>query len=128
MSIKQIIQHYPATSYFLLTFFISWLGAFLVVSSELVNHEAIPKMDGILMFPVMLIGPAISGIVLTRIADGRKGLQDLFSRIRKTSFNSKWYAALLIPPVVVFIVLFLFSIFVSHVFTPNFFVLGIVFG
>ena len=116
------------TAYFVLTFAISWLGALAVVAPKLLRGEAIPKFSGILMFPVMLLGPVVSGIVLTRLVDGTSGLRDLFSRMRKIRAESQWYAALLIPPVTIFLVLLSLKTFVSPVFAPGRFFIGASFG
>jgi membrane protease YdiL (CAAX protease family) len=128
MRIKQIPQHYPATCYFILTFFISWLGAFLLVAQKLIHGEAISKFDGILMFPIMLMGPFFSGIILTRVVDGKKGLQQLFSKMKNLHFSFKWFTALLLPPLVILFVLIILSGYISPVYSPNFFALGIAFG
>jgi membrane protease YdiL (CAAX protease family) len=80
------------------------------------------------MFPTMLVGPSISGILLTRFFDGPAGLRDLFSRMRRFRFPARWYAALLIPPVFVLGILFLLRTFVSPIYSPNRFWLGLAFG
>ncbi len=80
------------------------------------------------MFPVMLLGPSLAGITLTRIVDGKGGLRDLFSRMRRIQLPPRWYAALLIPPVLVLTVLFCLKTFFSPVFAPNRFFIGIFFG
>lgn len=115
-------------AYFVLTFAISWLGALAVVAPKLLRGQPIPKFSGILMFPVMLLGPVVSGILLTRLVDGSSGLRDLFSRMQKIRVESQWYTALLIPPVTIFLVLFILKTFVSPVFAPNRFFVGISFG
>jgi membrane protease YdiL (CAAX protease family) len=115
-------------SYFALTFFISWLGAFLVAAPHLLRGQSLPKLTGILMFPAMLLGPSLSSILLTRLIDGPAGLRDLFSRMRRVRFPPHWYAALLIPPVFVLSILLLLKTFVSPVYSPNRFWLGLAFG
>lgn len=115
-------------AYFVLTFAISWLGALLVVAPKLLRGQSIPKFSGILMFPVMLLGPVISGILLARVVDGSSGLRDLFSRMRKIHVELQWYAALLIPPATILIVLLSLKTFVSPVFAPNRFLAGVSFG
>ena len=125
---KSFVQRHPVPSYFALTFAISWLGALALVAPRLVRGDSIPKFTGILMFPVMLLGPAISGIFLTLMADGNNGLRDLFSRMRKIRVGARWYAVLLIPPALVLTVLLCLKAFVSPVYAPNRFLVGASFG
>jgi len=121
-------QRYPVITYFVLTFAISWTGAFLVVAPRLLRHQPVPKFAGILMFPIMLLGPSFSGIFLTRIVDGKGGLHDLFSRMWRVQFPVKWFMALLIPPALILTVLFGLKTLVSPAFAPNFFLMGLLFG
>lgn len=123
-----LVKRHPVAAYFVLTFTISWLGALAVVAPRLLRGEAIPKFSGILMFPVMLLGPVVSGILLTRVVDGASGLHDLFSRIVRIRVRAPWYAALLIPPATILLVLLVLKTLVSPVFTPNRFFVGASFG
>jgi membrane protease YdiL (CAAX protease family) len=125
---KNLLHRHPVLTYFLATFSISWLGAFAVAAPYLLRHQPVPKLAGILMFPVMLVGPSLSSIVLTALLDGRSGLHQLFSRMRRISFPARWWAALLIPPVLIFTVLLSLRSSVSPAFTPGMFLMGIFFG
>ena len=125
---ENFVAHHPAITYFVLTFAVSWLGAFAVAAPHLLRGEAIPKFAGLMMFPTMLLGPSVVGIVLTWVVDGTNGLRDLFSRMRRVRVPSRWFATLLIPPILVLTVLFLMKTFVSPDFVPNRFFIGIGFG
>src|SRR5207245_6746130 len=121
------IRRHPVASYFLITFLVSWTLAFSVLSPELLQGRPVSQFDGILMFPAMLIGPAVSGIVLTRIVDGRTGLTGLFGQMRKWRVG-KYALGLLVPPILILITLYILRSLVSTVFIPNLFVFGIGFG
>jgi uncharacterized protein len=63
MNSKSFLQRHPVVPYFVTAFLISWLGAFIVVAPKLLQGQQIPRLDGLLMFPVMLLGPSVAGIV-----------------------------------------------------------------
>ncbi|GCE24496.1 CPBP family glutamic-type intramembrane protease [Dictyobacter kobayashii] len=111
-----------------MTYTISWLGALLVVLPTVIQGRAITQINGLLMFPVLLLGPSVTGIVLTGMLDGREGLRELFSRIGHWRVNVRWYAAILIPPVLVLAVLFSLHALLSSSFSPHLNPKGILYG
>jgi hypothetical protein len=49
---ETLAKRHPVLVYFVLTYAISWLGAFLIAVRALVKHEALSKISGLLMFPL----------------------------------------------------------------------------
>ena len=125
---EAMTRRYPVGTYFGLAFLISWAGALAVAMPDLIRRQPLSKMTGILMFPAMLFGPSLTGILLTRIVDGKSGLRALFSRMFRVKVAPRWLAALLLPPILMLTVLFFLETFVSPVYAPNRFFMGILFG
>jgi membrane protease YdiL (CAAX protease family) len=128
LPLKALVSRCPVSAYFLLCFTLSWSGALAVALPWIVKGAALPTITGILMFPVMLLGPVVAGVALTIVVDGRSGLRDLAARLRRWKFSGAWYATLLIPPVLVLSVLLCLTGLVSKVFAPNLFLMGVLFG
>lgn len=122
------IRRHPVLAYFALTFAVSWTAALLLVAGRLLRGEPIPKFTGILMFPVMLLGPLLAGIGMTALTGGRDGLRALGSRLRRIRVPARWFLVLLLPPALILAALALFRALVSPLYTPNFFFIGISFG
>jgi hypothetical protein len=113
--------------YFLLTYSISWAGALAVTARYWTHGDAVPKMAGLLMFPAMLLGPCIIGILLTFRAAGAAGVRNLVSSMFRIG-SPKWLSVIALPPALMLAVLLGLKTFVSPVFAPNHFWIGILFG
>jgi membrane protease YdiL (CAAX protease family) len=122
------VKTHSVVSYFVLTFAISWGGVLAVIAPKLLGGESIPRFTGLMLFPVLLLGPLIAGLGMTAYISGRKGLRDLFGRVGKVRIGARWYMILLIPPVLILVVLALLRTFVSSSFAPNRFLPGLGFG
>ena len=112
MAITRFITGHPLSTYFGLTFAISW-GGFIAV----VGPGAFPgtgsQFDALTPFVVsaMLAGPSVSGILLTGLVSGKTGLRELLSRLLRWRVGLLWYAAALAPaPVLAAAVLFSLSL------------------
>ena len=122
------IKRHSIPVYFVLTFGLSWVGALLVVVPYLLHKTPIPQLAGLLIFPAMLLGPFVSGLVMAGITNGRAGVRAIFSKMNPARVEPRWYAVVILPPVLVLWVLNLMAWLVSPEFRPNHFWLGVAFG
>ncbi|MBO0888698.1 CPBP family intramembrane metalloprotease [Candidatus Bathyarchaeota archaeon] len=127
MGLTKFPSRHPVASYFAIVFTISWTLAFLVVSPEILRGQPIPYSHGVIMFPAMLAGPSIGGLLLTRIVDGKTGLKELFARMRNWRVG-RWVLPLLVPPALILLTLLTLTLIVSPEFMPHIFVFGFGFG
>src|SRR5438105_3624026 len=128
MNVRNFIKNYPVTIYFIMTYLVSWLGAIIVAAPRLIHGESLRQKDGLIMFPVMLLGPFLSGIALTAVLEGKTGISNLFSKMGRWKIQLKWYASLFIPPVIMGGLLLILGKILSPVFSPGFFSIGFLFG
>lgn len=128
ISLRQQERRPSAILYFALTYCISWAGALALVMPRLLAHQPIPKFTGLMMFPIMLLGPATAGVVLTARSEGWGGIRALGRRMNPLRIPPRWTAVLLLPPVLMLAVLSGFALFVSARYTPNHFYIGSGFG
>jgi hypothetical protein len=124
-----LLKKYPVISFYILVFLLSWGGDLMLIGPKLISGQPFSKMDGLLMFPVMILAAAASGIIMIWITEGKPGLSNFSLRLFKWRIAFKWYAiALIIPPGLILITLFVLKNWISKSFTPNFFFIGILFG
>jgi CAAX protease family protein len=121
-TIKAFMKGHPLLTYFALTFAISWSGFLIAAWVGAGGFSPTPEQLQTLVpyaVPAMLLGPSVSGILLTGFIHGRAGLRELLSRLLRWRVGARWYAvALLIAPLVFMAVLILLSL-ISPVFLPR---------
>ena len=124
-----LIKRYRVAAYFILAFAISWGGSLAVLGPEFFQGRAYQKADWPLTLLAMLLGPSMSGLILTRVVDGRAGFLGLLGRMRRSRVGRRWYlVAVLTFPVLISALLMALSRFVSLEFTPSFMTLGLIYG
>jgi membrane protease YdiL (CAAX protease family) len=124
-SIKSFIKGHPAAIYFLFTFAISWgcMAAMIRPNSFPLTPEQSAAV-GPLLYVGMLIGPSVSGLLLTGLVDGRAGYSRILSRLTKWRLGTRWYAAVLLgTPILASLVLLTLSLY-SPEFMPALFTTG----
>ena len=96
-----VIRRHPVLTYFALVFLISWGGGFLILGPEGLPLRAEEFASlGLLLYLAILAGPAVAGILMTGLVDGRTGLSDLLTRLRRWQVGWRWYAIALVPGLV----------------------------
>lgn len=121
--IKAFVARHPVSAYFALTFAISWGAALAAIGSAGGMRGTTAASDPRFAYALigMLAGPSATGILLTALLYGRRGLREFFARLRRWRVRARWYAmALLIAPVVMTATLLALS-FISPAFLPGIF-------
>jgi membrane protease YdiL (CAAX protease family) len=110
--IKTFIKRRPLLTYYALTFTISWGWILILVGPGgfPVKAEQFERLM-LFVYPAMLAGPSLAGILLTGYVSGRAGFRELGSRALKWRVSARWYAvALLTAPLVILAVLLALSL------------------
>jgi membrane protease YdiL (CAAX protease family) len=128
MNLRSVIRRHPVVAYFALAEAIPAIAFLGVVGPRLLRGESTPPTTALLLFPIMELAVCLAGLTLTAVVDGRRGLRDLAARLGRWRVGVQWYAALLIPPVVILTVLLALSGLLSPEYAPRLFPFGIVFG
>jgi uncharacterized protein len=123
-TIKAFIKSHPVLSFYALAFAITWGTILIVVGAGPNAILATKEQYSTLMpflYPMMLVGPSVAGIVLTVLLYGRAGLRELRSRLLRWRVNARWYAlALLTAPLSMVAVLLALSL-ISPEYLPGIF-------
>ena len=124
-TIRALIKSHPLLSYVALTFAITW-GTILIVvgvgpGGILATKEQYETLMPFL-YPAMLAGPSVAGIVLSGILYGRSSFSDLFARMTRWRVGARWYAVALLTAPLVFTAVFVPLSLISPEFLPLIFI------
>jgi len=128
MNESNFIKRYSLLIFFVLTFLISWIGVYIVIAPKFWTKAVIEFSDlGVMAF-AMLNGPFIAGLLMTYLADGKSGLEELFTKMRKYKVAGRWYLPVIIFPCLLLVVSVLLGFFISPELAPTFGILGVIGG
>ena len=116
-TLKHLVGRYALSIYFVLTFIISWGVVFIIV-----GPKGIPVTTGKIemLGAAMLLGPAVSCILLTGFISGKEGFRDILSRLLKWRVKARWYMiVILTAPLTSLVVLLALS---PYNFSPAIFI------
>jgi membrane protease YdiL (CAAX protease family) len=120
-TIRAFIKSHPLLTYFALAFAISWGGVLIVAGGPgAISANSEPSETQLtLLYPALLVGPSVAGILLTALLYGRAGLREFRSRLFKWRAGARWYAvAFLTAPLSVTAALLALSL-ISSEFVPS---------
>jgi membrane protease YdiL (CAAX protease family) len=121
-TIKAFVKRHPVLSYFVLAFAITWAGFVLAVGPGRIpasKEEFTTLPLGAIL--AVLLGPSVSGILMTGLVYGREGFRNLFTRITKWRVGARWYAVGLLTAPLAFTLVLVPLSFISPVFLPGIF-------
>ncbi|HUE79433.1 MAG TPA: hypothetical protein VMN38_07365 [Sphingomicrobium sp.] len=67
------LQRHPLLGYFVLTFGISWGGILIVLAASGFELSPMQHSEAGLIFVAMLLGPSLSGLIMTALLEWRAG-------------------------------------------------------
>jgi len=123
IEMQALLRRHPLTSYFAIVFALSWGALFLLLGPDtaLGGWAESKGLGFVTILLGTLLGPAVAGLGLTALLDGRAGLRELWARLRRWRVGEGWYAlALLTAPLCATGVLFALSL-ATPTYLPGFF-------
>jgi membrane protease YdiL (CAAX protease family) len=126
---KAFLVKHPVSGFYGFVVLFGWVSFGLIVGPKLLRGGSVVANDALIMFPIIVLSVAATGILCTSITEGREGLKSLRARLLRWRVGVGWYfLALLIPPVAIWGALSITDALHSGGFKPGYFPLGIVFG
>ena len=119
MDNESFLKRHSVLIYLVLAFGIAWGGILFVVRDTTfpATSNEIARVVPF-VFLAMLAGPSIAGVLMAWRVDGKLGLRDLAARLLRWRVDARWYAALLITPLLLIGILTVLST-VSPAFLPK---------
>ena len=112
-SINSFIKTHAVAMYFLLTFALSW-GCMIMMIRPYSFPLTAEQSDAVgpFLYVGMLVGPSVTGLLLTGLVDGKAGYRELVFRLSRWRVGFRWYAAVLLgAPLLATLVLVVLSLF-----------------
>lgn len=126
---KNFVQRHSLISFFALAFGITWGSILLFIAAKGFRLDSFTLTDGLVIFLMMAAGPSLSSILLNVWLDGKRGLRELFARMRVWRVGVQWYAvALLTVPLLTIVILSVLTVTVSSTFAPVMLIFGLIIG
>ena len=97
------MRKYPVVWFYILAFSISWLG---MISVVLASRGIAPfyRPYFLVLSIFYAIGPALAAIIVSRVAHGKAGVQNLLKGLIRWRVGLVWYLVAVLSPVVLFTV------------------------
>jgi membrane protease YdiL (CAAX protease family) len=110
--------------YFILTFVImllTWgvMAAFQIPGASAAAGAGGSQAGGLILLLLGGFSPTFASLILTACFDGKPGLQHLLNNVKKTGFGGKWYAVLILLPLLIVAVRVVVYIVQGGAFVPS---------
>lgn len=126
-----LIRRHPLAAYFSAAYLLSAAALVLVYGPDVLGGEVARAGEttrSLIAFPLLVVGVGLTGLLLTAVVDGRRGLRRLWGGVRRWRVGASWYAVALLPPALILAVLIVLGALLDPAFGPHLFVAGLVFG
>jgi membrane protease YdiL (CAAX protease family) len=123
-----VVRRFPLSSYFAVVYGVSLVALAVTGPPALHPPARQPPSAALLMFPVMVVTVGLAGVGLSAATGGKAAVAALWRSVRRWRVPPVYYAALLIPPACILLVLLPLRLLASPAYAPNLFPVGLLFG
>ncbi|MFN8473967.1 MAG: type II CAAX endopeptidase family protein [Anaerolineae bacterium] len=97
---ESFVRRHAVAIYFILAYVVTWTLIVIIVQPQQLLRGSVGTPQFLLIWVAMLIGSGGMGVLLTALLTGRAGLRELFGGMKRWHVGWRWYAPLLIVPLV----------------------------